>query len=105
MTCANCGTENQPGQKFCGECGTPMALACAACGTTNAPGQKFCGECGSALTATAPQAVRPIEPHDVERRLVSILFADLVGFTSLSETRDTEDTREFLSRYFETCER
>ena len=46
--------------------------------------------------ATAPAA---------ERRLVSVLFADLVGFTSLSEMRDAEDTRELLSRYFETSRR
>jgi class 3 adenylate cyclase/tetratricopeptide (TPR) repeat protein len=38
-----------------------------------------------------------------ERRLVSVLFADLVGFTTLSESRDAEDTRELLSRYFETA--
>jgi class 3 adenylate cyclase len=35
--------------------------------------------------------------------LVSVLFADLVGFTSLSEGRDPEDVRELLSRYFEVC--
>ena len=37
----------------------------------------------------------------VERRFVSVLFADLVGFTPLSENRDAEDVRELLSRYFE----
>jgi class 3 adenylate cyclase/tetratricopeptide (TPR) repeat protein len=45
-----------------------------------------------------PDGVAP-----VERRLVSVLFADLVGFTSLSEGRDPEDVRELLSRYFEVC--
>jgi class 3 adenylate cyclase len=40
-----------------------------------------------------------------ERRLVTILFADLVGFTTLSESRDAEDVRELLSRYFDTCSR
>jgi class 3 adenylate cyclase/tetratricopeptide (TPR) repeat protein len=40
-----------------------------------------------------------------ERRLVSVLFADLVGFTALSESRDAEDARELLSRYFDTCRR
>ena len=38
-----------------------------------------------------------------ERRLVSVLFADLVGFTTASEGRDAEDVRELLSRYFETA--
>ena len=37
--------------------------------------------------------------------MVSVLFADLVGFTSASEDRDAEDTRELLSRYFETAQR
>jgi class 3 adenylate cyclase/tetratricopeptide (TPR) repeat protein len=36
---------------------------------------------------------------------VSVLFADLVGFTAASETRDAEETRELLSRYFDTCRR
>ena len=40
-----------------------------------------------------------------ERRLVSVLFADLVGFTALSESRDAEEVRELLSRYFEMCRR
>jgi class 3 adenylate cyclase/tetratricopeptide (TPR) repeat protein len=38
-----------------------------------------------------------------ERRTTSVLFADLVGFTSSSESRDPEETREFLTRYFQTC--
>ncbi len=40
-----------------------------------------------------------------ERRLVSVLFADLVGFTTLSEARDAEEVRDLLSRYFDTCRR
>ena len=36
---------------------------------------------------------------------MSVLFADLVGFTSLSESRDAEEVRELLSRYFDTCRR
>ena len=40
-----------------------------------------------------------------ERRLVSVLFADLVGFTVLSASRDAEEVRELLSRYFDTCRR
>jgi class 3 adenylate cyclase/tetratricopeptide (TPR) repeat protein len=46
----------------------------------------------------------PAEPA-TERRLVSVLFADLVGFTTLSESRDPEEVRELLSRYFDTCRR
>jgi class 3 adenylate cyclase/tetratricopeptide (TPR) repeat protein len=102
MTCPSCGHENLEGQKFCGECGTPLQAACPSCGAQNAPGQKFCGECGEALAAQPGQATPPSAPA-AERRLVSVLFADLVGFTAASESRDSEDTRELLSRYFETA--
>jgi class 3 adenylate cyclase/tetratricopeptide (TPR) repeat protein len=104
LRCADCGTEAEPGQKFCGECGSALARACTACGTPNPPGRKFCGECGAPLDA-AVAAPAPRDAPAVERRVVSVLFADLVGFTSLSESRDAEDTRALLSRYFETCER
>jgi class 3 adenylate cyclase/tetratricopeptide (TPR) repeat protein len=107
--CPACGAETQPGQKFCAECGTALASACPTCGHASQPGQKFCAECGTPLAAGAAPAVAAV-PAEVpgpaaERRLVSILFADLVGFTTLSEARDSEDVRELLSRYFETCSR
>ena len=69
---------------------------------------RFCGECGAALTGASPfgpPRSRAVPPPAAERRLVSVLFADLVGFTPLSESRDAEDVRELLSRYFETCRR
>ena len=99
MVCRECGTENRAGRKFCAECGIALALACPACGAANEPGERFCGECGTRLeTDRAPR-----EPAAAERRLVSVLFADLVGFTTLSENRDSEEVREFLSRYFDTA--
>jgi len=105
--CANCGAENAAGQKFCGECGSGLSVNCPSCGATNAPGQKFCGECGTPLgaTAVAPPPQEPAPAGAAERRLVSVLFADLVGFTTLSESRDAEDVRDLLSRYFDTCRR
>ena len=110
MICPRCSAESPSGQKFCGECGTALALACPSCGTPSPPGQKFCGECGHALAVapkpgtSAPPAQEPA-PHPAptaERRLVSVLFADLVGFTALSESRDSEEVRELLARYFDT---
>ena len=114
MTCSNCGTENPPGRKFCRECGQPLAVVCGVCGTPNPPGDKFCGECGSPLApgaaATSGATSRSQATSSVtatvpisERRLVSVLFADLVGFTSLSETRDPDEVRDLLSRYFDTA--
>ncbi len=109
-TCATCGVENPAGQRFCGSCGTPLAAGCSVCGATNPAGQRFCGECGAPLGEQAgatPSSVQaPAVPEVVtERRVVSVLFADLVGFTTLSETRDAEEVRELLSRYFDSCRR
>jgi class 3 adenylate cyclase/tetratricopeptide (TPR) repeat protein len=107
MRCPSCGAENRKGRKFCAECGQPLGLACPACGTTNEPRERFCGECGAPLTAEAVPREEPAvrEAPAAERRLVSVLFADLVGFTPLSETRDAEEVRELLSRYFDSCRR
>jgi class 3 adenylate cyclase/tetratricopeptide (TPR) repeat protein len=101
VLCTACGSANDAGRKFCGECGSSLATACPSCGTPNAAGVKFCGECGTALTATPPLPVAAAPA--AERRLVSVLFADLVGFTTASEGRDAEETRELLSRYFDTA--
>ena len=105
MRCPACQSENEAGRKFCGECGAPLAQPCPSCGASNAPTMKFCGECGTALTTAAPPAPAPVvvAAPAAERRLVSVLFADLVGFTAASEGRDAEETRELLSRYFETA--
>ena len=108
MICADCNTPNEEGRKFCGHCGARLAAPCPACGTPNAPGVNFCGECGTRLGdgATAPArepAAAVQEPAAAERRLVSVLFVDLVGFTAASEGRDAEDTRELLSRYFDVA--
>src|SRR4029079_4692451 len=100
-TCLNCGADNPVGQRFCGDCGTALALACSSCGAANPPGQAFCGACGASLREAPPAEVVAAATPVAERRLVSVLFADLVGFTAASEGRDAEETRDLLSRYFE----
>src|SRR6266566_8408187 len=108
--CADCGTENKSGRKFCSNCGAGLARACPACGAANDPNDAFCGECGTALDregTPAPTPVPTVSPVPsraapvAERRMVTVLFADLVGFTAASEGRDAEETRDLLSRYFE----
>ena len=110
VICASCGADNDAGRKFCLECGTPLAAACPACGSPNPPAARFCGECGARLAGTAATALpatapaRPgasPAPAVAERRVVSVLFADLVGFTTIAETRDAEEVRDLLSRYFD----
>jgi class 3 adenylate cyclase/predicted ATPase len=97
VQCQSCGKANREGVKFCSSCGTPLHRACPVCGTPAEPADRFCGECGSPVS----DAARPAAAE--ERRLVSVLFADLVGFTTLSEHRDPEEVRELLERYFDRC--
>ena len=93
------------------ECATPLAAGCPNCGFVNQPNAKFCSECATPLT-TRPAAAVPAantsavpsaqaQHTGAERRLVSILFADLVGFTPFAEERDAEDVRETLTKYFD----
>src|SRR4051812_31659465 len=102
-TCAACGTGGQPdGHGFCFACGGALeAPLCASCGSALSSSARFCGVCGAAQASDPqPTSVMPTSA----RRVTSVLFADLVGFTSLSESRDQEDVRELLTRYFRECE-
>ena len=108
MICGHCGADNPVGQRFCGSCGTALAELCSACGASSPAGQRFCGDCGAPLGAGPEGATPPpppVQSPTAERKLVSVLFADLVGFTTLSESRDAEEVRELLSRYFDSCRR
>jgi class 3 adenylate cyclase len=66
--------------------------ACASCGHENGPEAKFCSECGTALLEARP------EPR-TERKIVTVLFADLVGFTARAERLDPEDVQAVLEPY------
>ena len=109
MPCSRCGAETRPGQKFCAECGHALSSTCPNCGTPYDGSPKFCAECGFSLgsqMAAAPAATAQVgagqaELPAAERRYVSVLFADLVGFTQLSEQQDPEEVRDLLSRYFD----
>src|SRR6185437_7645926 len=102
MVCPACGTQNDPAARFCRECGAALSATCPSCGASVAPGSKFCSSCGTALATrpSAPSAPAVDTTPDSERRLVSVLFADLVGFTTYADRRDAEETRELLTRYF-----
>jgi class 3 adenylate cyclase len=64
---------------------------CGRCGQENPDSAKFCNACGASL-AEPTTAVE-------ERRVVSVVFVDLVGFTARSESLDPEDVRAFLQPY------
>ena len=65
--------------------------ACPKCGEENSERARFCQSCGTSLPAAQPA-------HD-ERKLISVLFVDLVGFTARSDQADPEDVRETLESY------
>ena len=95
MTCAGCGHANPDQAKFCLECGAALGVRCAQCGTELPPAAKFCLECG-ARTAAAPPPAR----EGGARKVVSIVFADLVGSTALHERLDAESARRLMERYY-----
>ena len=106
QTCVHCSAHSPAAAKFCVECGQRFGRSCPSCGAV-ADGFRFCMECGSPLDAAASTtpvaASRPAAAPVSERRTTTVLFGDLVGFTTLSESRDPEDVRELLSTYFEVA--
>ncbi len=118
--CPNCNAATTPDLRFCLECGTALTERCATCGAARVAGAKFCGSCGTRFADAGPgpnpadvrpRVGAPVRSVDggpganpaLERRLVSVLFADLVGFTARSESQDPEAVRDFLTRYFDAA--
>ncbi len=115
MICPKCLFENREGVKFCEECGAKMELRCPGCGAKIPLGKKFCGECGYQLTLSlepspvdfsAPRSYTPkhlaekILTHrssiEGERKIVTVMFADVAEFTSMSERLDPEDVHRIM---------
>src|SRR4051794_7610272 len=68
-----------------------VEVRCPSCGEANAQTARFCSSCGAQLAASAP-------PHE-ERKLVSVLFVDLVDSTARADNADPEDVRDVLQAY------
>jgi class 3 adenylate cyclase len=125
MRCPSCGFENPPGMKFCGQCASLLGWPCPQCGFENPPGFTFCGQCATplitpspALLSTAPSTT-PRSPQtytpgqlaekiltsrsalEGERKQVTVLFADMVGFATLAESLDPEIVHDLINRCFE----
>jgi len=115
MNCPKCRLENREGVKFCEECGAKMELVCPGCGAKIPWGTKFCGECGCQITKpseaipvdySAPQSYTPKHLAEKiltsrssiegERKLVTVMFADVAGFTAMSEQLDPEDVHRIM---------
>ncbi len=103
MRCVACGTDNPTASRFCDQCGAPLSSTCPSCGETNRGDALFCASCGTAFATgarTSDSQPTPAATPTAERRQVSVLFADLVGFTDFAEGRDPEQVRAFQDRYF-----
>jgi class 3 adenylate cyclase/tetratricopeptide (TPR) repeat protein len=99
MKCTNCQTGNDTEARFCKNCGRPLNSSCPQCQKQISPDAKFCPNCGYAIAARKPE-IRPVDSLDGERRVVTILFCDLKGSTSLAEQLDPEEWAEIMNAAF-----
>lgn len=88
--CPQCGTTNPPEAQFCMRCGTALVRPCPNCGATNPSSAHFCLACGAPLVRTGA----------AERRVVTVLFADLAGSTRLTRQLDPEPMRTLIAGFF-----
>ena len=120
MRCPTCQFENREGAKFCSDCGFRFEINCPKCGKKIRSGSKFCDECGEKLADpleppfldyTQPQSYTPKFLADKiltsrssiegERKLVTVLFADVANYTSMAENLDPEDVHKIMDGCFQ----
>ncbi len=90
--CPRCGRGNPDGARFCVACGASLVPACPGCSAEVLPDARFCPSCGEAVVETAAPGA--------ERKVVTVLFADVTGSTGLGERLDPERLREVMEVYF-----
>jgi len=119
MKCPKCQFENPERMKFCVECGNKFEITCPECGFGNSPSFKFCGECGQDLSKpeeaasidySQPESYTPKFLSDKilttrssiegERKFVTVLFADVANYTSISEKLDPEEVHQIMDGCF-----
>ena len=119
MQCPKCQFENREGAKFCKKCGAELAITCPQCDTPLTPDSLFCDECGLDLLKPAkaptvnysePQSYTPKFLADKilttrssiegERKLVTVLFADVSNYTAMSEKLDPEEVHQIMDGCF-----
>jgi class 3 adenylate cyclase/tetratricopeptide (TPR) repeat protein len=119
MKCSKCQFDNPDGLVFCGKCGAKLEKVCLKCNFSNPVDFKYCGKCGNALEEL--QAAPPIDYSkpksytpkfladkilttrssiEGERKLVTVLFADVANYTAMSEKLDPEEVRQIVDGCF-----
>jgi len=122
MNCPRCQHETPSDADFCPECGAKLVVLCPSCSTANAPAHKFCKKCGRGLAgatsggqeriaSASPSSYTPAHLAEKiltskaalegERKLVTVLFADLKGSMELLADRDPEEARKLLDPVLE----
>ena len=119
MKCPRCEFENPEGSNFCLECGGKLELSCPQCGNALPSEAKFCNKCGHdlrepketpAIDYAAPQTYTPKFLADKilttrssiegERKLVTVVFADVANYTTFSEKLDPEEVHQIMDECF-----
>jgi len=119
MKCPKCQVDNREDAEFCGDCGITLEVFCPKCGRSNPTSKKFCDKCGQSLVESKetppiaysePQSYIPKFLADKildtrssiegERKLVTVLFADVADYTSISEKLDPEEIHQIIDGCF-----
>ena len=114
MRCPECKVETRDDVAFCTACGARLADVCQSCSAAVQSDDKFCGNCGKPLAASARSVSLATDPPQAladkvreksrtlkgQRRQVTVLFADMEGFTPLAERLGEEATYEVIQSVF-----
>ena len=95
-SCPACGTSVADDARFCPACGAALGRRCTSCGAELQDGARFCAQCGTPVGEHPAVSALPDE-----RKVVTVLFADLAGSTALAERLDPERLRALNQAYFE----